>query len=404
MLYMPTTLPRTSPSRRRSGSSSAQDRVLRVVPRGEDRLRQDRPRRDGDRSGAALDGRDDRPAPAHGGVAEVRVERWYSSWAPGFLKPVLGVAWPERRRRPGTSSSRKLNAAMQLPGWTNAWTMPIKARIDMLSTGVRTPVGIKVFGTSIPAIEKVGVTLEKVIAPHRRHAQRPLRAIARRHLRRHRPAARGARALRPHHRRREPRRRGGHRRRAHQRHRRGAEAVHRERALPPGLPLRPGAAPPGARAARRVEGREGRDGRGGRAAARRAARADGHGRRGQRAGGAPADRVRRPGPRLDRARRRPVGAHRRGRGGEGPRVRDPRRARRRPHRVEDRRWCATRRAPRRLRLRRHRRRPAGRRRLRGRGEGGGRGARRRTARSRCLRATCSSGPASTSCSRRCASG
>ncbi len=40
----------------------------------------------------------------------------------------------------------KMNAALQLPGVSNAWTMPIKGRIDMLSTGIRTPVGVKVFG------------------------------------------------------------------------------------------------------------------------------------------------------------------------------------------------------------------------------------------------------------------
>ena len=54
---------------------------------------------------------------------------------------------------------------MQFPGWTNAWTMPIKTRVDMLTTGVRTPVGIKVFGTDLDEIEKVGVELEHVLAP-----------------------------------------------------------------------------------------------------------------------------------------------------------------------------------------------------------------------------------------------
>jgi hypothetical protein len=42
-----------------------------------------------------------------------------------------------------------MDKALQFPGVSNAWTMPIKARIDMLSTGIRTPVGVKVFGTDL---------------------------------------------------------------------------------------------------------------------------------------------------------------------------------------------------------------------------------------------------------------
>jgi Cu(I)/Ag(I) efflux system membrane protein CusA/SilA len=59
----------------------------------------------------------------------------------------------------------EMNEKMQLPGWTNAWTMPIKTRIDMLTTGVRTPVGIKVFGTDLEEIEKVGTALEHLVSP-----------------------------------------------------------------------------------------------------------------------------------------------------------------------------------------------------------------------------------------------
>ena len=78
---------------------------------------------------------------------------------------------------------------MQFPGWTNAWTMPIKTRVDMLTTGVRTPVGIKVFGTDLDEIERSGTALEHVLAPsagtrsvlYERNLGRPLR--------RHRPAS-----------------------------------------------------------------------------------------------------------------------------------------------------------------------------------------------------------------------
>jgi Cu(I)/Ag(I) efflux system membrane protein CusA/SilA len=59
----------------------------------------------------------------------------------------------------------KMNEAMQIPGVTNAWTMPIKARIDMLSTGIRTPIGIKILGPDLGEIEKIGTQLEGIIRP-----------------------------------------------------------------------------------------------------------------------------------------------------------------------------------------------------------------------------------------------
>ncbi len=59
----------------------------------------------------------------------------------------------------------EMSSKMQFPGWTNAWTMPIKTRVDMLTTGIRTPIGIKVFGTSLEEIEKIGTTLERLLTP-----------------------------------------------------------------------------------------------------------------------------------------------------------------------------------------------------------------------------------------------
>jgi Cu(I)/Ag(I) efflux system membrane protein CusA/SilA len=70
--------------------------------------------------------------------------RWYSSAAPEWLKPLLRPFWPDRISY--AELEDELNRALQLPGIANAWTMPIKGRLDMLSTGVRTPVGIKVLG------------------------------------------------------------------------------------------------------------------------------------------------------------------------------------------------------------------------------------------------------------------
>ncbi|HLP59618.1 MAG TPA: efflux RND transporter permease subunit, partial [Candidatus Deferrimicrobium sp.] len=57
----------------------------------------------------------------------------------------------------------EMNMALQIPGNTNAWTMPIKARIDMLTTGVRTPVGIKILGSDLNEIQLLGEQIEKVL-------------------------------------------------------------------------------------------------------------------------------------------------------------------------------------------------------------------------------------------------
>ncbi|MEW5758872.1 MAG: CusA/CzcA family heavy metal efflux RND transporter [Candidatus Omnitrophota bacterium] len=59
--------------------------------------------------------------------------------------------------------TEEMDKHMQFPGISNAWTMPIKARIDMLTTGVRTPVGIKIFGSNLEEIEKIGQHIEMVL-------------------------------------------------------------------------------------------------------------------------------------------------------------------------------------------------------------------------------------------------
>ncbi len=56
-----------------------------------------------------------------------------------------------------------MNEALQLPGVSNAWTMPIKARIDMLSTGIRTPVGVKVFGPDLHELDRLATRIERVV-------------------------------------------------------------------------------------------------------------------------------------------------------------------------------------------------------------------------------------------------
>ena len=73
---------------------------------------------------------------------------------------------PRDKWRQGMTTERlknELDSLVQLPGLTNAWVMPIKTRIDMLSTGIKTPVGIKVAGPSLTEIEKIGKQLEAVL-------------------------------------------------------------------------------------------------------------------------------------------------------------------------------------------------------------------------------------------------
>lgn len=70
--------------------------------------------------------------------------------------------WP--RGKKAEDIVRELDAAVQLPGVTNAWTMPIQNRIDMLATGIRTPVGIKLLGDDLEALSAVGMQIEGVLA------------------------------------------------------------------------------------------------------------------------------------------------------------------------------------------------------------------------------------------------
>jgi Cu(I)/Ag(I) efflux system membrane protein CusA/SilA len=73
---------------------------------------------------------------------------------------------PESEWRPGITTDKliaELDKALHFPGVSNAWTMPIRARIDMLSTGIRTPIGIKVFGRDLDEMEKLAKQIESVV-------------------------------------------------------------------------------------------------------------------------------------------------------------------------------------------------------------------------------------------------
>ena len=90
-----------------------------------------------------------------------RVETWYSGWAPEWIKRVLRHVTPDHISE--EQLVEEMNAAVTYPGVSNAWTMPIKGRIDMLTTGIRTPVGLKISGADFAEIEKIGTAIEAAL-------------------------------------------------------------------------------------------------------------------------------------------------------------------------------------------------------------------------------------------------
>ena len=137
ILYMPTTFPGLSIEEAKR-QLQLQDRVLRSVPEVETVF---------GKVGRAETATD--PAPLTMVETTVRLKP-KAQWREGLTWEAL---------------VEEMNGKMQFPGWTNAYTMPIKGRVDMLSTGVRTPVGVKVMGTSLAEIEKIGIELERLLKP-----------------------------------------------------------------------------------------------------------------------------------------------------------------------------------------------------------------------------------------------
>jgi Cu(I)/Ag(I) efflux system membrane protein CusA/SilA len=84
---------------------------------------------------------------------------------PEMFETVINLK-PEQQWRPGMTTDKliaEMDKALQFPGVANSWTMPIKARLDMLATGIRTPIGIKVFGNDLEGIERVARDIEAVV-------------------------------------------------------------------------------------------------------------------------------------------------------------------------------------------------------------------------------------------------
>jgi len=91
-----------------------------------------------------------------------KTQTWYSSWAPTWLLPVLRHITADHISEEQLVA--EMNDALRIPGLSNSWTMPIRGRIDMLSTGIRTPVGLKIQGSDVGQIQQIGQQLEQVLS------------------------------------------------------------------------------------------------------------------------------------------------------------------------------------------------------------------------------------------------
>jgi Cu(I)/Ag(I) efflux system membrane protein CusA/SilA len=89
------------------------------------------------------------------------VDTWYSSWSPEFVKPLFRHITPDTIT--STELVRLLDESLRVPGVTNAWTMPVRGRIDMLTTGMRTPIGLKISGADLGAVEQIGSRIESIL-------------------------------------------------------------------------------------------------------------------------------------------------------------------------------------------------------------------------------------------------
>jgi Cu(I)/Ag(I) efflux system membrane protein CusA/SilA len=90
-----------------------------------------------------------------------RVDTWYSSWAPAWAASIFRHVTSDRISQ--DALVRALDEALQIPGVSNAWTMPIKGRTSMLTTGMRTPVGLKITGPNVQTIDAIGARIEAVL-------------------------------------------------------------------------------------------------------------------------------------------------------------------------------------------------------------------------------------------------
>jgi Cu(I)/Ag(I) efflux system membrane protein CusA/SilA len=137
LLYMPTTLPGVSISKAREILQQT-DRMIRQFPE------------------------------VHHVFGKIGRAETATDPAPMSMIETTITLKPREQWRPGMTMDklvRELDQAVRLPGLTNAWTMPIKTRIDMLATGIKTPVGIKVAGPDLETLEAIGEQIETILRP-----------------------------------------------------------------------------------------------------------------------------------------------------------------------------------------------------------------------------------------------
>src|SRR6202008_2518030 len=91
-----------------------------------------------------------------------RTRVWYSSWAPNWTLPVLRHITADHISE--AELVAQMNEALKIPGLSNSWTMPIRGRIDMLNTGIRTPVGLKLQGADLNKMQEIGREAEKLLS------------------------------------------------------------------------------------------------------------------------------------------------------------------------------------------------------------------------------------------------
>jgi Cu(I)/Ag(I) efflux system membrane protein CusA/SilA len=135
LFYMPTTLPGLSVTKA-AELLQLQDRIIRSFPEVESVY---------GKAGRAQTATDPAPLEMFETVINLKPK---DQWRPGLTLDVL---------------VQEMDRALQFPGVSNAWTMPIKARIDMLSTGIRTPVGVKVIGKDLAQMEKIARQVEAAL-------------------------------------------------------------------------------------------------------------------------------------------------------------------------------------------------------------------------------------------------